>query len=254
MYLLLCRYHTPSWLLLGQLHWFRADRCPQLKKSAQISSHWLLGLKLVGWLDDFFKKLNFFRHILYIRILYERSGDNLRTLPYWIRCRARITANRHSWKKQSSCSHSYSQLLFRTLLAQLFVQLCGDRGKHPAERQSNFCWISFRLYPFPGAVHHMAIKTNTLSQRSGLCTEGQTDYFWPLDAGLQCLLNHSLGTQLQHRQYKAAERKTLLNKAFVVRCHLGLTALAHVLPRQLSLSWLPGERSSRARLQGATGV
>lgn len=202
----------------------------------------------------FLKSLIFFRHILYIRILYECNCDNPRTLPYWIRCRARITANRHSWKKQSSCSHSYSQLLFRTLLAQLFVQLCGDRGKHPAERQSNFCWISFRLYPFPGPVHHMAIKTNTLSQRSGLCTEGQTDYFWPLDAGLQCLLNHSLGTQSQHRQYEAAERKTLLNKAFVVRCHLGLTALAHVLPWQLSLSWLPGERSSRARLQGATGV
>lgn len=34
--------------------------------------------------------------------------------------------------------HSDSQLLFRILLAQLSLQLCGDGGKHPAERQSNF--------------------------------------------------------------------------------------------------------------------
>lgn len=59
---------------------------------------------------------------------------------------------------ESSCSHSYGQLLFHILLAQLFLQLCGDEGKHPAERQSNFCWISFQLYPLPNPVNHTATE------------------------------------------------------------------------------------------------
>lgn len=90
----------------------------------------------------------------------------------------------NSWQEQSSCSHSYSQLLFRILLAQLFLQLCGDGGKHPAERQSNFCWISFQLYPFCNPAHCMATETCTLSQRSGLSAEGQRDYIWVSDAGM----------------------------------------------------------------------
>lgn len=118
--------------------------------------------------------------MLYMRIPYECDRDTLRTLP----CCLRSAAPQHSRQEQSSCSHSYSQLLFRILLAQLFLQLCGDGGKHPAERQSNFCWISFQLYPFPDPVHHMATETCTLSQRSGLCAEGQRDYFWALDAGM----------------------------------------------------------------------
>lgn len=117
-------------------------------------------------------------HSLWMRL--QHLGD----LPCWIRCCLMSTAPWHSWQEQSSCSHSYSQLLFHILLAQLFLQLCGDEGKHPAERQSNFCWISFQLYPFCNPVHCMSTETCTLSQRSGLSAEGQRDNFWALDAGM----------------------------------------------------------------------
>lgn len=103
------------------------------------------------------------------------------------------TAPWHSWQEQSSCSHSYSQLLFHILLAQLSLQLCSDGGKHPAERQSNFCWISSQLYPFCNPAHCMATETCTLSQRNGLSAGGQRDYFWALDAGMA----YSASAQLQ---------------------------------------------------------
>lgn len=67
-------------------------------------------------------------------------------------------------------------------LRPLFLQLCGDGGKHPAERQPYFCWIIFLPYPSHTGVHHMATETCILLPRSGLCAEGQR--LWALDAGV----------------------------------------------------------------------
>ena len=48
----------------------------------------------------------------------------------------------------------------------------------------------------------MATETRTLSQRSGLCAEGQRDYFWALDAGMA----YSASAKLQPKGAVAAQR------------------------------------------------
>lgn len=47
----------------------------------------------------------------------------------------------------------------------------------------------------------MATETRTLSQRSGLCAEGQRDYFWDLDTGMA----YAASAELQPKGAVAAQ-------------------------------------------------
>lgn len=154
-------------------------------------------------------RLNFFKNVLFAHLCYkcafpmnatkEEDHEDLRIMPWWIRyCFTGSTASQHSWQEPSSCSHSYRQLASHIPLDQLFLQLCGDGGKHPAARQPNFCWMIFQPYSFHDPVHRMATETCALLQRSGLCAEGQR--LWALDAGVA----YSASTEQQPKGTVAA--------------------------------------------------
>lgn len=122
--------------------------------------------------------------------LYPEKRALLDKVPF------KSTANQHSWKKKSSCSHSYSQLPFCTLLAQHFVQLRSDQGKHPAERPSNFC---FQLYPFSSSCSPYGYRnTYPVTKKWFVCRTDGLLLAFGCRHGLQFLLNHSLSTQLQN--------------------------------------------------------
>lgn len=119
-------------------------------------------------------------HILCICVLYECSGDTLRSVLDWIRCHSRALQTSTAGRRNplaptatASCPFalSWHSILCSCAVIKESIQLKGHQI------------FAFNCILFPHLVHHMATETHTLSQRSGLCA-GQMDYFWLLDAGM----------------------------------------------------------------------
>lgn len=108
---------------------------------------------------------------------------HLRTLLCCVRCSLTSAVSQHSWQENppaptatASCSSTFSWHNFSCscVVMKESIQLKGNQI---------FAGLAFSSTLFPIEFTIWLQKTCTLPQRSGLCAEGQRDYFWPLDAG-----------------------------------------------------------------------
>lgn len=163
------------------------------------------------------------------------------------------TANQHSRKKKSSCSHSYSQLLFCTLLAQHFVQWSRKASSWKAIRfllsTASFFLISFTI----------RLQKHTPCHKGVVCVQ---DRWITSGSWMQAWLTVSVEPQPKHSvaAWKVrSSKKENFHKESI--CYL-VAAQAHSLSMPatkaahsaFTLSQFPEQWSDRARLQGATGI